>query len=84
MDSVELRLVALMVRMPAAKSPSVMHLMKPGMLMPTGQPSTQPGFLQPKQRAASSAAISAPYPRATSSKLRTRSKGSCLGIGLFT
>ena len=43
-------LVCLTVRIAAAKSPSATQPMKPGMSMPTGQPSTQPGFLQARQR----------------------------------
>ena len=45
--------VRLIFLMPAAQSPSAMQSMKPGMSMPTGQPSTHPGFLQARQRAAS-------------------------------
>ncbi len=45
-------------RMDWVKSPSLMNRMKPGMSIPTGQPSTQPGFLHCRQRAASSWAIS--------------------------
>ena len=47
---------SLMVRMPAAKSPSATSPTKPGMSIPTGQPSTHPGFLQRRQREASSRA----------------------------
>ncbi len=52
-------LVCLTVRMAAPKSPAATLPRKPGMSMPTGQPSTQPGFLQVRQRAASSRASSA-------------------------
>ena len=72
--------VSLIFFTPEPKSRSTMHLMKPGILIPTGQPCRQSGFLHCRQREASETAISVGYPSATSSKFRTRSKGSCFGM----
>src|SRR5512136_2786253 len=54
--------------------------MKPGMLMPTGQPPMQAGFLHWMQRPASRRARSSGNPRETSLKFFRRSCGGCSGI----
>src|SRR5512137_480730 len=72
--------VSLIFRAAPMKSPSATSWIKAGMSMSTGHPDTQPGFLHWMQRLASSMAVSGEYPVGTSSKLVTRTLGSCSGI----
>src|SRR5512137_2129214 len=62
------------------KSPSATNWMNAGMSTSTGHPATHPGFLHMMQRLASSMAVSGEYPVGTSSKLVTRTLGSCSGM----
>ena len=57
-----------------------MFFMKPGMSMPTGQPSTQVGVGQSRQRVASVTACSRLRPLFTSILLVTRTSGASVGI----
>ncbi len=71
----------LMILMPRAKSPFSTASRKPGMSMPTGQPSVQNGRLHRTHRHASFMAASGPYPCGTSLWLPMRSCGDCSGMG---
>jgi hypothetical protein len=77
------RFLSLSVSYAPVKSPSATRLMKVGMSISTGQPSTHGLFLHSMHRSASCRAISTEYPHATSSNECRRTAGSTAGIGVF-